>query len=81
MPIGGEDLDHIMDYAVHWLTFKCGGKEFEDSFQRYDGFMRAAADRGRINKAKIRYLVPLLGQAQKESAERPDMIQEKGGGG
>ncbi len=75
VPIGDEDLDHILDYATHWLTFKCGGKEFQDTFAQYDDFMKAAAARGRINKAKIQYLVPLLGQAQKESAERPDMME------
>lgn len=75
--IGAEDLDHILDYARHNLTFKCGGKEFESTFQQYDDFMTAAAARGRINKAKIRYLVPLLGQAQKEDAERPNMMEEQ----
>ena len=75
IPIGAEDIDHILDYATHYLTFKCGGKEFSDTFQQYDDFMKAAAARGRISAAKIRYLVPLFATAQKESQERPDMME------
>jgi len=75
IPLGSEDIPHIIDYATHMLTFKCGGQEFTDSFKQYDSFLEAAARRGGINKAKIRYLTPLFAQPQKEMAERPDMME------
>lgn len=72
VPLGPEDIPHIIDYATHVLTFKCGGKEFQDSFAQYDSFLSAVASRVGINRAKIRYLTPLFAQPQKEDEERPD---------
>ncbi len=77
IPLGPEDIPHIIDYATHILTFKCGGKEFTDSFAQYDSFLGAVSGRVGINKAKIRYLTTLLGQPQKEEAERPDKIESQ----
>lgn len=75
--IGAEDLPHIIDYATHILTFKCGGKEFQDTFAQYDNFLEAVQSRGRINTAKIRYLRDLFGQPQKEQSERPDRMEKQ----
>lgn len=75
IPLGPEDIPHIIDYALHILSFKCGGKEFTDSFPQYDAFLGAVAGRVGINKAKIRYLTPLFGQPQKENQERPDRME------
>lgn len=77
IPVGYEDIPHLLDYITHALTFKCGGKEFTDTFPQYDSFMAAAQARGRINAAKIRYLTPLFGQPQKEQAVRPDRLEKK----
>lgn len=73
MPIGAEDLSHIESYVTHVLTFKCGGKEFQDTFPGYDSFLEAVASRGRINRAKMRFMSPLMGQPQAEQSQRPDM--------
>ena len=78
IPVGYEDIPHLIDYITHVLTFKCGGKEFKDSFAQYDSFMNAVQARGRINAAKIRYLTPLFAQPQKEQAARPDRKEKKG---
>jgi len=75
IPLGAEDLDNLLDYVTHILAFKCGGNEFKQTFSGYDGFVEAAADRGRINAAKIRYLVPLFGTPQREWAARPDRME------
>lgn len=80
MPMGYEDLDNIVQYATHKLTFKCGGNEFKSTFAVYDQFMSNVARRGAINKAKIQYLTPLFGQPQREDAERPDAQPVRGGG-
>ncbi len=74
LPLGLEDLDHVINYAAHILCFKCGGKEFTDTMSGYDSFMKAVAGRKGINAAKIQYLGPLFGQPQKEQAERPDRM-------
>jgi hypothetical protein len=79
LPIGEEDLAHIVDYALHVLLFKCGGDEFTSTMSLYDGFMNAIAMRKGVNLAKIRYLTPLFGQVQKESQERPDRIEQEVG--
>jgi hypothetical protein len=75
--LGEEDIDRLLDYATHIMTFKCGGKEFQSTFAQYDSFMQAVATRGAINKAKIRYLTSLLGQPQKEEGERPDQLSKE----
>jgi len=74
LQLGAEDIPHIIDYASHILVFKCGGKEFQDSFPAFDSFMHAVEGRGQINKAKIRYLTPLFAQPEKEQQERPDKL-------
>ena len=56
------------------VTFKCGGNEFRESFAQYDSFLDAVAGRTGINRAKIRYLVPVLGQSTKEQQERSDRM-------
>lgn len=73
--LGEEDMPHLIDYVTHILTFKCGGKEFQDSFAQYDSFLDAVAGRTGINRAKMRYLSPILGTAQKEERERPDRME------
>jgi hypothetical protein len=70
--IGNEDITNIADYVTHALTFKCGGKEFQDSFAQYDSFLKCVEQRGGINKAKIKYLEPLFGQPMKDDQTRPD---------
>ncbi len=79
--LGLEDIDYIVNYATHMLTFKCGGNEFKSTFSHYDAFMGGVAKYGRINKAEIQYLGPLFDQPAKESATRPtEMAAMKGGG-
>jgi hypothetical protein len=75
--IGPEDIPSIVDYAVHILTFKAGGKEFEATFPKYDSFLSSALERAGINKAKMRYLKPMLDQPDKEQQERPDREERK----
>ena len=72
--IGDEELDNLMDYCTHILTFKCGGNEFKSTFGNYDGYMGAVALRGQINKAKVQYLVPLFDQPSKEQEQRPEQM-------
>jgi hypothetical protein len=75
--MGYEDIPHLIEYAMPYLTFKCGGKEFQDTFSQYDAYMSAVARRGQINKAKIRYLKPLFDQPQKEQGARPDVAPKE----
>jgi hypothetical protein len=78
IPLGPEDVGHLIDYVTHILIYKCGGKEFEQTFGQYDDFLEAASMRGNINKAKISYLGALLGQPQKEQLARPDALAKAG---
>lgn len=76
--IGPEDIDRLIKYILHILTFKCGGKEFQSTYEYYNDFMQAVAYRNAILKAKIQYLKPELEQPDKERAERPDVYGYKG---
>lgn len=71
--LGPEDIGHLVDYVLHILSFKCGGRELEASYGRYNNFMDAASFRGQINKAKIQYLKPSLEQSALEQGDRPDV--------
>lgn len=73
--IGSEDLTHILAYVTHVLLLKCGGDEFQASMGAYDAFMEAVSKRKAINAAKIRYMEPLFGMAQREWAARPDRLE------
>ncbi len=75
--IGEENIDDILDYASHVLMFKCGGKEFQDTFGLYDGFMKAVSQRKGVNAAKIKYFSPLFGTWQREQIQRPDAMAVK----
>lgn len=77
--VGPEDINAIINYATHIMTFKCGGTEFKNSFSSYDAFLDQVRTRGRINKVKLRYMQAILAQPQKEEAERPDMVGGKRG--
>lgn len=69
--IGEEDLDHIVDYVTHSLSFKCGGNDLKSTFPKYDEFMKAVSMRKGVNSAKVQYLTPLFAQPQTEWAQRP----------
>lgn len=71
--LGPEDIGHLIDYVVHILTFKCGGKELESTYDRYNSFMQATSFRKQINKAKIQYLKPSFQQPSMEEGQRPDV--------
>ena len=75
LQLGPEELDHLVDYVTHILVFKCGGTDFKSTFPGYDSFMQSVAGRKAINSAKIKYLTPMMGQAQVEQAERPDRMK------
>lgn len=74
LQLGTEDLDNLLNYVSHVLTFKCGGKEFTGTFGNYNSWLGAVAGRKSINRARVRYLDPLFGVSQREWAERPERI-------
>lgn len=76
IPLGAEDIPHLIDYCTHILTIKCGGQELKDSFAQYDSFLEAVAGRSGINRAKMRYLGPVLNQDNVEQEQRPDRMEE-----
>lgn len=77
LPLGQEELDNIIDYVTHVLTFKCGGQEFTGTFPGYDSFLQSVAGRNSINAAKVRYLTPLFATPQQEWQRRPDQLEKR----
>ena len=73
--LGQEDMDHIVEYAISVLMFKCGGNEFKSTLAGYDSFMKAVASRNEANAAKIQYLAATLGQPAKEWGVRPERVK------
>jgi hypothetical protein len=71
--MGEEEIENLLDYVCHILTFKCGGKDFTGTMSGYDSFMKAASKRGGINQAQIKSFDALFGQYQKDLSFRPDM--------
>lgn len=83
--LGPEDIGHLIDYVIHILSFKMGGRDLEATFGRYNDFMTATTFRKQINKAKIQYLKPSFDQPDFEEGQRPDVYNlqstRKDGGG
>jgi len=75
IPLGEEDLDNLVNECTHLLLLKCGGNEFTSTLGDHDDFVRAAAKRGSITKAKVRYFEPLFANPQAEGARRPDIME------
>lgn len=46
--MGKEQISMLVDYVEHIAQFKEGGEEFKTSLQRYQSFMRAAAQRNSL---------------------------------
>jgi hypothetical protein len=75
--IGREDLQHLVEYVVHILTFKCGGNEFQSTFAGYDAFLSACVGRNNILAADARYLTATFNKPRAEQHQRPDRIEKR----
>jgi hypothetical protein len=53
--IGEEELNQLLGYALHVLTFKIGGTIFKATAPLYDSFMAACAERNAIIRAQNRW--------------------------
>lgn len=74
--IGQEESENILDYATTYLMLKCGGKDLQDSFTLYDGFMSKVEQRKASNAVKIFYM-ELINQPEQEDVQRPTMRKPK----
>lgn len=72
MPVGLEVMDGLKNYVCHILSFKCGGNEFQSSYDGFKEFASMLARQRGINKALIPYLEALFNQPQQEQSARPD---------
>jgi hypothetical protein len=75
--MGEEDIDNLKKYVTHYLTFKCGGKDFTSTMPDYDAYMKNVSGRKGVNIAKIKYLSPLFAQPQVEWEQRPDRSESQ----
>lgn len=74
--IGQEEADNILDYCVNYLMLKCGGKDLQDTFSLYDGFMGKIDARKASNAVKILYM-ELINQPEQEESQRPTLRKPK----
>lgn len=65
--IGREELDYLIGYVRHILSFKLGGEEFLSTLPLYDSFLKGAAQRNKILGIRAKYLTPLFTQDRKQS--------------
>jgi hypothetical protein len=56
-------------------VFKCGGQDFTSTFTSYDNFMATVGKQTNVNRVRIQYMTPILGQPQKEWQQRPDRLE------
>lgn len=75
--IGTENIDDIVNYAVHYMSMKCGGNEFSGTMSLYDSYMKSVAVRAGINAVNIQYFEPLFGQWQREEGYKPDQRKDQ----
>ncbi len=64
--VGYEELQYILDYARHVLSFKLGGEEFQTTFALYDNFQQGAQQRSTIMGYQSRYLKDLFGVPERQ---------------
>lgn len=75
--VARDDLDALLDYAVHVAMFKSGGSEFSDTLPLFTRFMSQAALYNR-KLAEMGDLTPmLLGTSQMEAGAAPRMTPEE----
>ena len=56
LPIGREYLDLFIDYASHLAAFKQGGMDFQQTFDQYDAFIKAAVEyNNRMNAQNLNF--------------------------
>lgn len=72
LPVGGETLDVVLDYAAHLGAFKQGGQEFQVSIAQYQRFVAAARrEQSRIRATSL-YADVLAKQGQRQTSRLPD---------
>lgn len=70
--VGREDLQNIIDYTQHYLSFKLGGMEFQQTYPSLKSFMETAVGRNSILKAQSTYFKALFSQPKNEQGYAPD---------
>ncbi len=76
--IGQEQLDSLVEYAVHLALFKCGGMEFAVTQRLADEFMLQAMTYNQRLSASARYVIAPKESSQREKAYRARRSQSEG---
>lgn len=69
--MGKEEVEYLINYVKHILSFKLAGQELRDAMPMFDTFMAGASQRSRLLQKSARYLTPLFGQSKKEESYVP----------
>ena len=72
--IGREELDAVVDYAVHLAMFKAGGQEFLSTTKLYDNLLRLAGVYNEELKASVDFYQPMSNRAIREEILRPRRV-------
>jgi hypothetical protein len=71
LQVGREELDAILDYAQHLLSFKLGGVEFQATASHYDRVRRLAIIRNEELRAASTFQDLLDEESRRERVQRP----------
>ncbi len=69
--MGREEIAYLKDYCKHMLSFKMGGKEFDDTAGMYNNFMAGAMHRNKLLTLRTPYLKPIFNVPQRQEAAVP----------
>lgn len=78
--LGPEELDVVLDYALHVASFKQGGAEFGSTVRNYENFVRLAAVHNDRIRASAVFAKVLHDRAKLEAWQRPRRLPKQGGG-
>ena len=78
--LGPEELNVVLDYALHIASFKQGGVEFNSTVRNYENFLRLAAVHNDRIRASAIFGKVLYDRANIEEYERPRRLPKQGSG-
>ena len=74
--LGKEEVEFIIDYAQHYLSFKMQGAEFQQTLPLFDDCQKLIVNRNSILANQGRYLTGAFDQPAADTAFNPNVQQE-----
>lgn len=73
--LGSEELEAVIDYSQHYLSFKLQGEEFKQTLPLFDDFQKLVSNRNSILANQGRYLTGQFDQPAADTAFNPNTYE------